>query len=205
MNGSTQVPPTKQETCIGTETCTQGQGCISQSSCHVCNNGGARIGFRWDEDSQKCINVGTGQSLDPLSSAPCADGKACFQGYGCCNSMAECNDKVTTDTYPIACDSGGCHPKLCDSSGCYTAIGFIPTDPTKFVSYLFALLLAISSAIAVFLIIVAGFKFLTSQGNPEALQGAREQLIAAVVGLLFVIFSFAILQIIGVNILKIFS
>jgi hypothetical protein len=46
---------------------------------------------------------------------------------------------------------------------------------------------------------------MTSQGKPEALQDAREQLTAAIVGLIFVILSFAILNIIGVNILKIFS
>jgi hypothetical protein len=42
-----------------------------------------------------------------------------------------------------------------------------------------------------------------SQGNPEQVKGAREQLTAAIIGLLFIIFSLVILQIIGVNILKI--
>jgi hypothetical protein len=43
---------------------------------------------------------------------------------------------------------------------------------------------------------------MTSQGNPEKVQAAREQLTSAIVGLLFIIFSLAILTIIGVDILK---
>ncbi len=43
---------------------------------------------------------------------------------------------------------------------------------------------------------------MTSQGKPETLQQGRDQLIAAIVGLLFLIFSFVLLQTIGVDILK---
>ena len=42
-----------------------------------------------------------------------------------------------------------------------------------------------------------------SQGNPEQVKGAREQLTAAIIGLLFIIFSLVILQVIGFNILRI--
>jgi hypothetical protein len=41
-----------------------------------------------------------------------------------------------------------------------------------------------------------------SQGNPDQIKDAREQLTAAIIGLLFVVFSLVILQIIGVNILN---
>jgi len=44
---------------------------------------------------------------------------------------------------------------------------------------------------------------MTSQGSPEAVKSATEQLTSAIIGLLFIILSFVILQIIGVNILHI--
>jgi len=39
--------------------------------------------------------------------------------------------------------------------------------------------------------------------HPEALKDARDQLISAIIGLIFIIFSLVILQIIGVDILRI--
>jgi uncharacterized membrane protein YqhA len=63
--------------------------------------------------------------------------------------------------------------------------------------------LGISGGIALILIIISGYKFMVSQGNPEATKAATEQLTSAIIGLLFIIFSFVILQIVGVNILRI--
>jgi hypothetical protein len=79
----------------------------------------------------------------------------------------------------------------------------ISTDALGFIRSIFGLILSLSGGIALLLIILSGYKILSSQGNPEALKGAREQLTAAIVGLLFVIFSIVILQIIGFNILRI--
>ena len=84
-----------------------------------------------------------------------------------------------------------------------TAIGNIPTDPTGFISSLFGILLSISGLIAIIIIIISGYRIMVSQGNPEKIKGAREALTSAIIGLLFMIFSVAILQIIGVNILHI--
>lgn len=84
-----------------------------------------------------------------------------------------------------------------------TALGDISTSPAGFIQKIFAVLLSISGGIALLLIIKSGYQIMTSQGKPEALQQAREQLIAAIVGLIFLIFSLVILQAIGVDILKI--
>lgn len=84
-----------------------------------------------------------------------------------------------------------------------TAIGNIKTDPAGFIDTIFKFLLGISGGIAVVLIIISGYRLMASQGNPEQAQGAREMLTSAIVGLLFIIFSFVILQVIGVDILKI--
>lgn len=84
-----------------------------------------------------------------------------------------------------------------------TAIGEISTDPAIFVKYIFTVVLGLSGGIALILIIAAGYKLMMSQGNPEKVKGAGEQLTSAILGLLFIIFSFVILQVIGVDILRI--
>ena len=85
-----------------------------------------------------------------------------------------------------------------------TGLGIdISVDPAGFIKSVFGIILSLAGGIALILIIVSGYKLMASQGNPEAVQGAREQLASAVVGLLFIIFSLVILQIIGVDILHI--
>ena len=67
----------------------------------------------------------------------------------------------------------------------------------------FSIALSIAGVVALGLIIFSGYRLMISQGNPEQVKNAREQLTAAIIGLLFIIFSLVILQIIGFNILKI--
>lgn len=77
----------------------------------------------------------------------------------------------------------------------------LPTDPGALLSTLLGIVLSIAGGIAVVLIMISGYKMMVSQGNPDQIKDAREQLTAAIVGLLFVIFSLVILQLIGVSIL----
>lgn len=85
----------------------------------------------------------------------------------------------------------------------HTGFGRILTNPGGFISSVFGVLLALSGAIALLLIIRAGYRIMVSEGNPEKVKEGRDQLIAAIVGLLFLIFAFVFLQLIGVDILKI--
>ena len=84
-----------------------------------------------------------------------------------------------------------------------TAIGPISTDPQSFAKNVVNIVLGLSGGIALIMIIISGYKFMISQGNPEALKDAQEQLTSAIVGLLFIILSFVILQMIGGDILGI--
>lgn len=105
-------------------------------------------------------------------------------------------------TYATApCATGYLKDGQC--TGVNTAIGTIETDPAGFVGRIFSFVLGISGGIALILIMLSGYKYMRSAGNPEAVKAATEQLTSAIVGLLFIIFSFVILQIIGVDILKI--
>ncbi len=84
-----------------------------------------------------------------------------------------------------------------------TGVGTISTQPANFVNSIYRILLGLAGGVALLLIIGAGYQMMTSQGNPEKVKEARERLTSAIVGLLFIIFSFTILQIIGVQILQI--
>ena len=84
-----------------------------------------------------------------------------------------------------------------------TAFGDFETDPMRFIGRLFSIVLGGSGGVAILLIMRAGYQMMTARGNQEGLQKAREQIVAAVVGLVFIIFSFVLLQAIGNDILRV--
>ena len=83
-----------------------------------------------------------------------------------------------------------------------TAIGPVNVTPEGFVKSLFELLLMLAAFGGIIIIIYAGYILMTSRGDKEKLAAARETLTSAIVGLLFIILSIVILEIIGVDILQ---
>ena len=69
--------------------------------------------------------------------------------------------------------------------------------------------LAFAGVVALFLIIFSGIKFITSGGDPKQVEGARKTLTYAIIGLLIILFSFFILNLIsyvtGVECIKMFG
>lgn len=57
--------------------------------------------------------------------------------------------------------------------------------------------LIFAGVVAVFLIIYAGFKFVTSKGDPQEVDNAKKIITYAIIGLLLIFFSFAILNLIS--------
>jgi len=84
-----------------------------------------------------------------------------------------------------------------------TALGCIPSIPTNFVAWLLARAISLGGGIAFLLMIFGGFKIITSSGNPEAVKVGQELITSALMGLIFIIFSVFLLQLIGVKILQI--
>lgn len=84
-----------------------------------------------------------------------------------------------------------------------TGLGNICPDPTGLVTFVLNLAFWTTGGVAMLLIIYGGFKVLTSSGDPKAVMEGRETITSAIAGLLLVLFSVAILQIIGYNILGI--
>lgn len=68
--------------------------------------------------------------------------------------------------------------------------------PAVFSNFLTALLMFVGT-FALFLFIFSGFKYMHAGGDPKKLEGARNTLIYGILGLLLVLFSFLIIQIIS--------
>lgn len=83
-----------------------------------------------------------------------------------------------------------------------TAFGPLEVDPTKLIGGLFIWLLGIAGIAAILIFLYSGYQLMTSGGNKEKVQGARDTITSAIVGLLFIIFSIAILEFIGIDILR---
>ena len=155
--------------------------------------------------------IPTPEKQDPVPNADCGSKQqVCQQGTGVndpnFSSFGQqfpgiaCVGSVTLPPPPSPpCAAGGWSNGQCTTFA--TGFGSIATDPAGFVQSIFALLLSVSGGVALLLIIRAGYQLLTSQGKPEQLQAGRDQLIAAIVGLVFLIFSLVLLQLIGVDIL----
>ena len=139
----------------------------------------------------------------------CGDGSFCYQGEGDDKKIMCESDKYVPPPLPPNAQCLEFDPPLTEGTEetlrqCIkvkTAIGEIATNPEGFVKSLFGFLLSISGGIALLLIIRSGYQVMMSQGDPEKLKEARERLTSVIVGLLFLIFSLVILELIGVDIL----
>lgn len=61
--------------------------------------------------------------------------------------------------------------------------------------------ISVGGGVAFLLIVYAGFQISTAQGDPKKMQAARDLLTSAISGLILIVFSVAILNVVGVSIL----
>jgi len=87
-------------------------------------------------------------------------------------------------------------------SGISTAIGCIPTEPRELISGLLKYGIAAAGAIAFLLMLLGALQMITAEGNPEIIKVAQERFYSAIIGLLFIIFSVLLMQVIGVDLLN---
>jgi len=88
-------------------------------------------------------------------------------------------------------------------TGITSALGCVPTDPKDLIPAILRLATGAGGGIAFLLMIMGAFQMITSAGNPDSLKTGQGRFTSAIIGLLFVIFSVLLLQIIGVDILNI--
>jgi hypothetical protein len=90
-----------------------------------------------------------------------------------------------------------------DGKSINTAIGCIPTTTQGFVGAILTIAISLGGGIALLLILYGTFVVTTSAGIPDKLNEGQETITAAVQGLVFIIMSIVLLNLIGIKILKI--
>lgn len=83
-----------------------------------------------------------------------------------------------------------------------SAIGIFGTSPEIVVTKIFTVLLSISGGIAILIFMTSGYRMITSQGSPDGIKASQEMIVSAIVGLLFIVFSYMLLGFIGKDLLK---
>lgn len=143
----------------------------------------------------------------------CCNGKAPISANECYQKM-KCSDAgaVLTPT-PVAtantCSllSGTakttCEGCMNDDKHVWTAIGCVEATSTGLLNKFLPFAIGIAGGIAFLLILFGALQMMMSAGNPEKLNAGKELVTAAITGLLLIIFSIFILQLVGVTILKI--
>ncbi len=169
-------------------------------------------------DVPNCVPIGkTGCTGSPGTKGTCCGNAVCDNNGGQASSVIEngvCSVFIPPFTPNDPLPPPGeiksfapCPGNVGATGNCksiLTGLGIsIPSDPAGFAKAILGIILGIAGIAALFIIIITGYRLMTSQGDPEKIKAAREQLTAAVVGLVFIIFSVAILSLIGVNILHI--
>jgi hypothetical protein len=110
-------------------------------------------------------------------------------------------DPKTQDYRTGICSKTPGIARACNNGICKTTFGNFNYIPAAFAQRVLSLLLGLAGGILLAFLIISGYKLMTSQGNPDKIKEARESITSAVAGLLLIIFSLAILQLITVDIL----
>jgi hypothetical protein len=90
------------------------------------------------------------------------------------------------------------NPRI-ENGGCKLDTAFPEVIP-RIAFALFEILLRVAGVAAVMFIVYGGFQYLTSTGEPDKAKNARTTIINAVIGLLIVIFSTVIVNVVANNI-----
>jgi len=134
-----------------------------------------------------CCDTLNGPPLSCVNPVGCKPNKKIIYKF----SGGKCIAEKTTDVFTCLQTGGICN----------TALGPIDTKPEAFVAVILKYALILGGLAIIFTLIMIGYTVLTSQGNPEKLQAAKEMAISLFTGFLFLVFSFTLLRIIGVDIL----
>lgn len=81
-----------------------------------------------------------------------------------------------------------------------TEFGDIPRDPAELATVVLRIAIGVAGGVAFLLMVYGSFRLIFARGDPEQVQQGREIITAAIIGLLVVIFSTFILQLVGISI-----
>ena len=116
-----------------------------------------------------------------------------------------CNDFAAGSPERQACVDCVTGVTMGGASGTYvwTAIGCLEAgNPNHFIGQILGWSTIIGAGIAFLLIVFGGFQITTAAGDPKRVKAAQELITAAIMGLLLIIFSIFLLNLIGIKILN---
>lgn len=178
-------PQASSVVCPPLAVCLYSQPCpAGDATCKVYTCASGDVISDWVKTDYLCIPAKK-PTPTPIGPSPAPPRLPCSSGW-------DKNNHLTTNRNDIV----SCHTVA-------TGLGTIGTDQQSFIKSLFGIILSISGGIALLLIIYGGYQLMTSRGKPEAMDAARDQITAAIIGLLLIIFSLVLLQVIGYDILRI--
>jgi hypothetical protein len=164
----------------------------------------------YDADAKTCKHADCKAASCP-SQSPCPNGGYCSYGRFCVVGVnAEAGEiklaqfKVC-DNIPDTAEKAECEKcvqKDPSDPHLYTAIGCVPTSPKGLIESVLKLAMGLGGGIALLLMVYGAFIVAISAGDPKAADNGKQIFTSAIIGLLFIIFSVVILQIIGVQILQ---
>ena len=155
-----------------------GAPCTDNSQCCLANN----LGCIGPAGNKTCLDAGTGDFCDGDScgfpGGDCGLGEKCIGGR--CAVDSNCAFGVNQYTGPII-------------------------DIDSLLSSIFSLLYPAALLLGMAFIAKAGYSYMTSEGNPQKVREAQEELTSAILGILFILLSVVILRVIigsvlGVNV-----
>lgn len=103
---------------------------------------------------------------------------------------------VPAPAYAQFRDWGGCTETITDPAGNTAQIATLRCLPVVFGNVIYAALIFVGT-VAVFLFVYAGIRFITSGGDQKKVAQARQIITYAIIGLVLVLSSFAIIAIIS--------
>jgi hypothetical protein len=195
--------------------CTNGDAnflCTARETCQTYTNAAGKtqecVGTQSHVSGACCAYEVTDVVYDPVSNQCNHLSGLKFSGVTCA-ADEDCNkipSQILADGRPahfcvsritaaVKCKSDP--TKTCVS----TAIGEIRTDPSGFISQVIKISIGFGSGIAFLFLLYGSYKIVTSQGNPEGINGAKEIITSAIIGLIFIILAVSLVQIIGFDIL----
>jgi len=152
------------------------------------------------------------QPADRFCSGLTRCGISDLQKNQCCDLASECNDATA-----VVVDASGQEDykvRLCkgdttgECSGClnrggiYTAFGCFTGDADEFTSQILKFAVGIAGGVSFLMLIYGAFLYTISAGDPKALDNAKGTISGALTGLIFIIFSVILLNMIGFQILQ---
>ncbi len=160
-----------------------------------------------DKASNTCVDTETtvcGNDGQKCCGATCKDSLICMRlglvGEECITQEEkDCFDKGGCNTNSVFCD-----PAIGAASGIDTAIGCIKVGSgNELITTILRLATGVGGGIALALILYGVFIVTTSAGMPDKLKAGSEVITSAIIGLIFILLSVFLVNLIGINILGI--